>query len=120
MVQSIFLRLLQREKPPELVKNPRGYLYRAAVNQSLTIVQTRQRRAQVEAGEELAVSVPARASSAAEELHRKLYAAIAQLKPKAASMIFTALEDQLGLRLERAQVGREFLVIDHADRPSSN
>ena len=87
VVQTIFLRLLQREKPPELVKNPRGYLYRAAVNQSLTIVQIRQRRAQVEAGEELAVSLPARASSRAEELHRKLYGAIAQLRPKAASIL---------------------------------
>jgi RNA polymerase sigma-70 factor (ECF subfamily) len=36
VVQTLFLRLLQREKSPELLKNPKGYLYRAAVNLSLT------------------------------------------------------------------------------------
>ena len=87
VAQTVFLRLLRREKPRELLKNPKGYLYRAAVNLSLTIVQTRQRRARTEASEDLAVSVPFRASSRAEELHRKLYEAIALLKPKAASIL---------------------------------
>ena len=63
------------------------YLYRAAVNLSLTIVQTRRRRALTEDSEGLAASLPARASSGAEELHRKLYEAIAQLKPKAAAIV---------------------------------
>jgi len=87
VVQTVFLRLLQRDRPHDFLKNPKGYLYRAAVNASLTIVQTRQRRARTEANEELAASVPARASSRAEELHRTLYEAIAQLKPKAASIL---------------------------------
>src|SRR5688500_7575781 len=97
VVQTIFLRLLQRERPPELVKNPKGYLYRAAVNLSLTIVQTRRRRAQTEDSEDLAAFLPARVpgrrslgeggSSRAEDLHRKLYEAIAQLKPKAAAIV---------------------------------
>src|SRR5262249_38407268 len=50
-------------------------------------VHTRRRRASTEASEDLAVSVPARASSRAEELHRQLYEAIARLKPKAASIL---------------------------------
>jgi RNA polymerase sigma-70 factor (ECF subfamily) len=87
VVQTIFLRLLKREKPRELFQNPRGYLYRAAVNLSLTILRTRRRRALTETSEELAVSLPARASSRGEELHRKLYDAIAVLKPKAASIL---------------------------------
>ena len=107
VVQTIFLRLLQRacpptcppkrprrrkpwrrwERPLELVKNPKGYLYRAAVNLSLTIVQTRRRRALTEDSEDLAVSLPARVSTRAEDLHRKLYEAIAQLKPKAAAIV---------------------------------
>jgi RNA polymerase sigma-70 factor, ECF subfamily len=87
VAQTVFLRLLRRENPRELLKNPKGYLYRAAVNLSLTIVQTRQRRARTETSEELAVAVPSRASSRAEELHRKLYEAIAQLNPKAASIL---------------------------------
>jgi RNA polymerase sigma-70 factor (ECF subfamily) len=87
VVQTIFLRLLQRERPGDFLKNPRGYLYRAAVNASLTIVQSRRRRALTEESEDLAVSIPARVSSRAEELHRKLYEAIAQLKPKAAAIV---------------------------------
>ncbi|HET9833462.1 MAG TPA: RNA polymerase sigma factor, partial [Vicinamibacterales bacterium] len=87
VVQTVFLRVLQREKPRELLKNPKGYFYRAAVNLSLTIVNKRRRRALTETNEDLAVSVPARASSRAEELHRKVYDAIAELKPKAASIL---------------------------------
>ena len=87
VVQTVFLRLLQSEKPRDVVKNPKAYLYRAAVNASLTIMQTRRRRASTETDEALAASVPARASTRAEDLHRKLYAAIAMLNPKAASML---------------------------------
>ena len=32
VLQTIFLRLLRREVPPDLQKNPKAYLYRAAVN----------------------------------------------------------------------------------------
>ena len=53
----------------------------------MTIVNTRRRRALTETNEDQAVSVPARASNRAEELHRKLYDAIAELKPKAASIL---------------------------------
>jgi RNA polymerase sigma-70 factor (ECF subfamily) len=87
VVQTLFLRLLQREQPRDFLKNPRGYLYRAAVNLSLTVVQTRRRRALTEASEELATSIPARVSGRAEELHRTLYDAIAQMKPKAAAIL---------------------------------
>jgi RNA polymerase sigma-70 factor, ECF subfamily len=87
VVQTIFLRLLQRESPQGFAANARGYLYRAAVNQSLTIVQTRRRRALSEESEDLAVSIPARASTHAEKMHRRLYEAIGQLKPRAAAIL---------------------------------
>ena len=87
VVQTLFLRLLQRDRPREFLNNPRAYLYRAAVNLALTVVQKRQRRAVTEASEELATSMPARASDRAEELHRQLYEAIATLRPKAASIL---------------------------------
>ena len=37
-----------------------------------------------------------------------------------AATIFSALEDQLGLKLERASAGREFIVVDRIERPSAN
>jgi RNA polymerase sigma-70 factor (ECF subfamily) len=87
VVQTVFLRLLKQDRPLDFLKNPGGYLYRAAVNLSLTVVQKRQQRERTEAGEELAVSLPARVSGQAEDNHRKLYDAIARLSPKAASIL---------------------------------
>jgi RNA polymerase sigma-70 factor (ECF subfamily) len=87
VVQTIFLRLLKREASRDFMRNPRGYLYRAAVNLSLTVVQTRQKRALTEDPEDAAISIPAAGPDSAEELHRKLYAAIAELKPKAAEIL---------------------------------
>lgn len=39
--------------------------------------------------------------------------------PRAAT-IFTAIEEELGLKLERAQSSREFIVVDHIEHPSPN
>ena len=44
IVQAIFLRLVRREFPPDLKKNPGAYLYRAAVNQSVSMIRERRRR----------------------------------------------------------------------------
>src|SRR5947207_3972873 len=60
VVQTIFLRLLKREVSPDLTKNLKGYLYRAAVNLSLNVVQTR-RRSVAEDVEDLAAAIPASA-----------------------------------------------------------
>src|SRR5205809_770734 len=43
VLQMIFVRLLRREFPPDLQKNPKAYLRRAAVNQSLNILKARRR-----------------------------------------------------------------------------
>jgi uncharacterized protein (TIGR03435 family) len=42
-----------------------------------------------------------------------------QSVPQAAS-IFTALEQQLGLKIEKTRAPRGYLVIDHVERPSTN
>jgi uncharacterized protein (TIGR03435 family) len=39
--------------------------------------------------------------------------------PRAAT-IFTALEEQLGLKLEPTKAPREFIVIDHVERLTPN
>src|SRR3954467_6090478 len=43
VVQTLFLRLMRRGLPPDFHKNPKGYLYRAAVNLSLSAVESRRR-----------------------------------------------------------------------------
>jgi RNA polymerase sigma-70 factor (ECF subfamily) len=40
-LQTIFLRLVRRDLPPNLKDNPKAYLYRAAVNVSLSILRSR-------------------------------------------------------------------------------
>jgi uncharacterized protein (TIGR03435 family) len=44
----------------------------------------------------------------------------AELDVPPAATIFSALEEQLGLKLASARAGREFIVIDHVERPSPN
>jgi uncharacterized protein (TIGR03435 family) len=37
-----------------------------------------------------------------------------------AATLYSALEEQLGLRLEKAEVSRGFIVIDRIERPTPN
>src|SRR5436190_16518592 len=67
VVQTIFLRLLQRNVSPDLMKNLKGYLYRAAVNLSLNIVQ-KQGRHGAEDVESIAAAVPITPANEAEEI----------------------------------------------------
>src|SRR5262245_7128395 len=48
VVQGVFLHLVRRGVPLGLRDNPKAYLYRAAVNLSLTAVKSRERRALAE------------------------------------------------------------------------
>jgi RNA polymerase sigma-70 factor (ECF subfamily) len=43
VLQTLFLRLLGREYPPDIEQNPKGYLHRSAVNISLDIIRARGR-----------------------------------------------------------------------------
>src|SRR5215475_9406337 len=44
VVQTIFVRLLNRELPPDLSTNPERYLYRAAFNLSLNLLRDKKRQ----------------------------------------------------------------------------
>src|SRR5215510_7143980 len=44
ILQTIFLRLMRRESPPDLQSRPRAYFYRAAVNAALDAIQLRKNR----------------------------------------------------------------------------
>jgi RNA polymerase sigma-70 factor (ECF subfamily) len=88
VIQTLFLRLCRRELPAELTANPRGYLYRAAVNGALDVIRTK-RRHPAESDEEAIRNAPARqeTSPGEEELFERLRHALAELKPKAAEIL---------------------------------
>jgi len=88
VLQIIFLRLLRRGLPPELWENPKGYLYRSAINVSLNAVRDRERR-RTEGDSERILTVvdPGAPAGLDAEIRRQLLAAIAQLKPRAVEIL---------------------------------
>jgi|SRR6185295_6141654 len=87
ILQMLFLRLIRREFPPGLAKNPAGYLYRAAVNLSLDTLKIRRRRPRRTDDPET-VEVPAPSDVGFDDaMHERLYEAIAQLNPEAAEVL---------------------------------
>ena len=86
VLQTIFLRLLRRESPQTLTSNPRGYLYRAAVNLSLNIIRGRKRHDLV--GEvrdlEAVLNGP---DVASQNAHRRLVDVISGLDPETAEIL---------------------------------
>ena len=86
VLQTIFLRLLRRELPPDLTRNPKAYLYRAAVNASLDTIEARRRNVLTADADRLGVT-PVNADRFEDDLHKRLYEAIAQLGPEAAEIL---------------------------------
>jgi RNA polymerase sigma-70 factor (ECF subfamily) len=87
ILQTLFLRLLERELPPDLKTNPKPYLYRAAVNLSLNAIRLRRRHVLTGDAERLDSPAPHDDANAAEEIQRRLLAAVAQLEPKAVEIL---------------------------------
>jgi RNA polymerase sigma factor (sigma-70 family) len=88
VAQTVFLRLVRGKSSPELKKNPGAYLYRAAVNESLNVIRARRRHSQSDAAERYeAQRALTPSAESAEALHRRLYEAVAELKPGAAQIL---------------------------------
>ena len=83
-MQTLFMRMLRRELPPDFNKNPRAYLYRAAVNISLNIVRDRKFCSPDPVPED---SLPQAGSRAEEQARETLRHAMAELSPKAAEIL---------------------------------
>jgi RNA polymerase sigma-70 factor (ECF subfamily) len=87
VAQTIFLKLLRRKLLPELMKNPGAYVYRAAVNQSLNLIQQRKRQVLTDDTEQFEGRPGPDSSGSAEETHRRLYEAVAELRPESAHIL---------------------------------
>src|ERR1043165_2638950 len=89
VLQSVFVKLLRREFPPDLEKNPKAYLYRAAVTVSLDTLKARRRRPVVLLADAESLEAPASATDSTfdETLHQRLYEAISRLSPEAAEIL---------------------------------
>jgi RNA polymerase sigma-70 factor (ECF subfamily) len=88
VLQSIFLKLLRREFSPALQKNPKAYLYRAAINLSLDILKAQRRRPLlIEEADGVDKRMWAADSEIDEDLCQRLYDAIGRLGPEAAEVI---------------------------------
>lgn len=86
VVQTVFIRLWRRDVPVQFHKNPKAYLYRAAINQSLNILKTRKRHPTTDLAD-TDVAADTNSSERDEVLQRKLYEAIAQLPDEAAGIL---------------------------------
>ena len=92
VVQTVFLRLLRRGMPSEFYRNPKGYLYRAAINQSLNIIRTRRRHPTTDL-EQAGIPGSPPDTNSDETIHLKLYEAIAELHPQTAQIVILRFMD---------------------------
>jgi RNA polymerase sigma-70 factor, ECF subfamily len=86
VVQTVFLRLLRREFPPDLTKNPKAYLYRAGFNAAISVMRSRRRHV-LESVEEVEISAASPIPGVDEDTRRELYDAIAELRPTSAQIL---------------------------------
>jgi RNA polymerase sigma factor (sigma-70 family) len=91
VLQSIFVKLLQRGISPDIRQAPARYLHRAAVNLSLNVIRNRKRRRLVDGVELLDIpATPGGSSDDArerDELHDRLNRVMTRLKPRALQIL---------------------------------
>lgn len=88
IVQTVFVRLLNRELPPDLSTAPERYLYRATFNLSLNTIRDKKRQVltgNMEVFDTACIAGDASARDAT--LDRALHDAIAMLNPAAAQIV---------------------------------
>jgi RNA polymerase sigma-70 factor (ECF subfamily) len=94
VLQTVFMNLLDRDLSVELMRSPKAYLYRAAINAALNTIRSRKRHNLVDGVEDLEATAPAPSSSAGpgDLIRRKLLNAIAKLKPKEVEILILRYE----------------------------
>lgn len=87
VAQTVFLRVLRAAPAREWAKNPGAYLYRAAVNEALNVVRSRRRQVLTDDPERYEPPPAGRASEPLDDVHRRLYEAVAELSRGAAEIV---------------------------------
>jgi RNA polymerase sigma-70 factor, ECF subfamily len=87
VLQSVFLKLIRREYPPDLKANPKAYFHRAAVNLSLDLIKARRRFMTAENVNDLEVAVSPSIVSIDDERHHHLDRALASLDSDAVQIL---------------------------------
>jgi RNA polymerase sigma-70 factor (ECF subfamily) len=85
--QTIFLRLLKSGSPADMQKNAPGYLYRAAVNASFSIIRSRKNQHITDGTENLEAAAHNARADSADEAHGRVTEILAHLDPEAAQIL---------------------------------
>ena len=93
VLQNLFLRLLQRGFPPDVRRNARGYLYRAAVNLALDSVRSRQRQILRENLASMQPPASTMNSGSDEEIEASLLKVVGELDPENAELLLLRYVD---------------------------
>jgi RNA polymerase sigma-70 factor (ECF subfamily) len=88
-LQTIFTRLVERpEIQKEFRKNPKGYLYRAAIHEALRIIRTRERQRLVDTDiDSLDIEFPDLDANVKEDI-RRVREAMAKMKPDRSEILY--------------------------------
>ena len=87
VLQTVFLKLIKREYPPDLQANPKAYLHRAAVNLSLDVIRKRRRYPAPVDLEDLEVAVSDVETKEAERDDVPLNDILSKLDPQAVDIL---------------------------------
>jgi RNA polymerase sigma-70 factor (ECF subfamily) len=86
VLQTLFVQLLRRERPPAFEQNPKAYLYRAAVNTSLNVIRSRQRNIVSSDVDNLENPASWRQSAREDHIREQLRAVLAELSSRSAEI----------------------------------
>jgi RNA polymerase sigma-70 factor (ECF subfamily) len=87
VLQSLFVRIMRRELPPDFNRKPRAYLYRAAVNLSLNVVRSRAHNVSAETTAEVEDPCSREKSRGESEMDESVRQVLGELGAKAAEIL---------------------------------
>ena len=92
VLQTVFMNLLDRGLSGGLLRSPKAYLYRAAVNAALNTIRFRKRHNLVDGVDDIEAPMPSGSAGTGDLIRRKLLNAIAKLKPKEVEILILRYE----------------------------